>query len=65
MALPLDSPLVRRLWVILLAVAVLAFAACATGAVDCAIGKPVGLAAAIGAAALSFLDPMRERQTQE
>ena len=45
-----------RLWAGLFIVAVLAFAACATGALDCAIGKPVGLSAALGAAAVSFFD---------
>lgn len=55
-------PLFQRFWVILAAVAVLAFVGCATGAVDCSVGKPAGLAAALGAAALSFLDPVGERR---
>lgn len=46
----------NRLWGGLFIVAVLAFAACATGAVDCAIGKPIGLSAALGAAFLSLFD---------
>lgn len=51
-----------RLWGALFVVAVLAFAACATGAVDCAIGKPIGLSAALGAAFFSLFDTSREAQ---
>ncbi len=46
----------RRVWVALLGLAMLAFAGCATGALDCAIFRPVGLVAALGAAAISMLD---------
>lgn len=45
-----------RVWVALVLVAVIAFAACAAGAVDCAIAKPAGLAAALGAAVASLFD---------
>jgi hypothetical protein len=64
MALNIDHPLMRRAWVLLFGVAVLAFAGCATGAVDCSVGKPVGLVAALGAAALSFLDPVGQRRPE-
>lgn len=63
MASMTSNPLVQRLWVLLAAVAVLAFAGCVTGAVDCAVGKPVGLAAALGAATFSFLDPVGGRRS--
>ena len=46
----------RRVWLALCGVAVLAFAGCATGALDCAIFRPIGLGAALGAAAISLLD---------
>ncbi len=46
----------NRLWVGLFLVAALAFAACATGAMDCAVGKPIGLSAALGAAFVSLFD---------
>lgn len=46
----------NRIWMALFAVALLAFAGCAAGAVDCAIFKPVGLTAALGAAAVSLFD---------
>ena len=46
----------RRIWTALLAVAVLSFAGCAGGAVDCAIFRPLGLGAALGAAAISLFD---------
>ncbi|MCK9485310.1 MAG: hypothetical protein M0R73_01210 [Dehalococcoidia bacterium] len=54
-----------RLWGALLVVAVLAFAACATGAVDCAVGKPVGLSAALGAALISLFDTPRAPEPVE
>jgi hypothetical protein len=57
-----EAPLVNRLWVLLFVGGMLAFAACATGAADCAIAKPAGLALVLGAAALSFLDPMGDRR---
>lgn len=47
---------VARVWVLLALVAVLAFAACATGAMSCAIGRPLGLSAALGAALVSLFD---------
>jgi len=46
----------NRLWIALFGVAVLAFAGCAVGAVDCAVFKPIGLMAALGAAFVSFFD---------
>lgn len=46
----------HRLWVALFGVALLAFAGCAVGAVDCAVFKPLGLTAALGAAAVSMFD---------
>jgi hypothetical protein len=55
----LNSIPASRLWVALFAVALLAFAGCATGAVDCAIGKPLGLTAALGAAFVSMFDAPR------
>ena len=58
----------QRLWAGLFMIALIAFAACATGAVDCAIGKPVGLSAALGAAFLSLFDtgtPEGEPQSVE
>lgn len=45
-----------RLWVVLFGVAVLAFAGCAVGALDCTVFKPVGLASSLGAAVASFFD---------
>lgn len=57
------APLAARAWIGLIVVAVLAFAACAAGAVDCSVAKPVGLVAALAAAAVSLLDaPARPRQ---
>lgn len=46
----------NRLWIALFGVAVLAFAGCAVGAVDCAVFKPIGLSAALGAAFVSLFD---------
>lgn len=46
----------NRLWVALFGVALLAFAGCAVGAVDCAVFRPLGLTAALGAAFVSFFD---------
>lgn len=51
----------RGTWVMLCAVALLALAGCATGAVDCALGKPVGVAAALGAGVVSLFDPIGPR----
>ena len=48
------SPL--RLWIALFGVALIAFAGCASGALDCAVFKPIGLAAALGAAGISLFD---------
>ncbi|MDA0302457.1 MAG: hypothetical protein DWG80_05970 [Chloroflexi bacterium] len=49
----------RRLWIALAGVALIAFAGCAAGALDCAVFKPLGLSAALGAAAISLLDSER------
>ena len=49
----------NRLWIALFGVAVLAFAGCAVGAVDCAVFKPIGLSAALGAAFVSLFDTGR------
>jgi len=57
----MTSNVARGVWVLLLAVALLALAGCATGAVDCAIGKPVGVVAALGAGVASLFDPIRPR----
>ncbi len=46
----------NRLWIALFGVAVLAFAGCAVGAVDCSVFKPLGLTAALGAAFVSLFD---------
>jgi hypothetical protein len=46
----------NRVWIALFGVAVLAFAGCAVGAVDCAVFKPIGLSAALGAAFVSLFD---------
>ena len=46
----------NRIWIALFGVAVLAFAGCAVGAVDCAVFKPLGLSAALGAAFVSLFD---------
>ncbi len=46
----------NRLWIALFGVAVLAFAGCATGALDCGVFKPLGLTAALGAAFVSLFD---------
>ena len=54
----------RRLWIALVGVALLAFAGCASGALDCAVFKPVGLTAALGAAAISLLDTERPRRQE-
>ena len=55
----LNSLPASRAWVILFGIALLAFAGCATGAIDCSIGKPVGLVAALGAAFVSLFDSPR------
>ena len=53
----------NRIWIALFGVALLSFAGCALGAVDCSVFKPLGLTAALGAAFVSFFDngsPARE-----
>ncbi len=53
----------NRIWIALFGIALLSFAGCALGAVDCSIFKPIGLSAALGAAVVSFFDtgaPVRE-----
>ncbi|MCA9847700.1 MAG: hypothetical protein H6674_00490 [Dehalococcoidia bacterium] len=53
----------NRIWIALFGVALLSFAGCALGAVDCSVFKPLGLTAALGAAFVSFFDngsPVRE-----
>jgi hypothetical protein len=58
----LPSPLLlSRLWVILLLVAVIAYASCAVGAAPCSIGRPLGLGASLLAAAVAFFAPDRPR----
>ena len=56
----LNSILPSRVWVLLFGIALLAFVGCATGAIDCSIGKPVGLVAALGAAFVSLFDSPRK-----
>ena len=46
----------QRIWIALFGVALLSFAGCALGAVDCAVFKPLGLTSALGAAVVSFFD---------
>lgn len=57
---PRLAPLLPRLWILLAAVAVLAFAMCATGALGCALTRPAGLAFALLAALASLIEPPRD-----
>lgn len=52
----------NRIWIALFGVALLSFAGCAVGAVDCTVFKPLGLSAALGAAAVSLFDNGAPRQ---
>ena len=59
---------VSRAWILLAMVAVLAYAACATGAGPCSILKPVGLGASLLAAVLLVIEPpapSEDRETPE
>lgn len=51
-----EAPLQSRLWILLFLAGIACFAACLTGAVDCALAKPAGLGLTMASAATSFLD---------
>jgi hypothetical protein len=55
----------RRLWVGLFALALLAFAGCAVGAVPCSTFKPLGLGLALAAAVASVFDGGRRAGDRE
>ncbi len=54
-----------RAWILLAMVAVIASAACATGAAPCSIGRPVGLGASLLAALLLVIVPDRPAEEPE
>jgi hypothetical protein len=54
-----------RAWILLAMLAVLAYAACATGAAPCSILRPVGLGASLIAALLLVVDPPAPSEDRE